>query len=70
MTTNWTLLLNTKQDRSTVSSFASGDISGKEFYSGFVNTSSGGVVRGLLRNYGVDQSRTLARKALSRRSGV
>jgi len=70
MITNWTLLLNTERNRSTVSSFASGEISGRQFYSGFANTSSGGVVRGLLRNYGVDQARTLARKALSRRSGV
>jgi len=70
MTTNWTSLLNTGRNRSTVSSFASGDISGRKFYSGFANTSNGGVVRGLLRNYGVDRARTLARKALSRRSSV
>jgi hypothetical protein len=70
MTTNWTSLLNTKRNRSAVSGFASGNISGREFYSGFAHTSNGGVVRGLLRNYGVDQARTLARKALSRRSGV
>jgi hypothetical protein len=70
MTTNWTSLLNTKRNRSTVSSFASGDMSGREFYSGFANTSKGGVVRSLLRKYGVDQARTLARKALSRRTPV
>lgn len=70
MATNWTSLLDTKRNRCSVSSFASGDISGREFYSGFANTSNGGVVRGLLRDHGVDQARTLARKALSRRSGV
>lgn len=70
MTTNWTSLLNTKRNISTVSNFANGDLSGREFYSVFANTSSGGVVRGLLRNYGVDRARTLARKALYRRSTV
>ena len=68
MTTNWTSLLSTKRNVNTVSSFATGDISGRQFYSAFANTDSGGIVRGLLRNYGVDRARSLARKALSRRS--
>ena len=32
-----------------------------------IMTYSGGTVRGLLRNYGVSNSKRLARKALSRR---
>jgi|TARA_R110000744_G_scaffold10135_1_gene31779 hypothetical protein len=70
MTTNWTSLLNTKRNVSTVSNFAVGKMSGRDFYSTFSGTSSGGIVRGLLRDYGVKQARVLARKALSRRSSV
>jgi len=70
MTTNWTSLLSTKRNISTVSSFANGQMSGRDFYSTFSGTSSGGVVRGLLRDHGVKQARVLARKALSRRLSV
>jgi len=68
MTTDWTSLLSTKRNVATVSNFASGNISGRGLYSVFANTSDGGTVRTLLRSYGVDKARTLARKALSRRS--
>jgi uncharacterized protein YjfI (DUF2170 family) len=67
MTTDWNSLLTTKRNVNTVSSFASGDITGKEFYSSFANTSSGGTVRTLLRERGVTSARVLAQKALSRR---
>ncbi len=68
MTTDWTSLLTTKRNVTAVSSFASGTMSGRQFYSVFANTKSGGTVRSLLRNYGVSKARTLARKALSRRA--
>ena len=70
MTTNWTSLLNTKRNVSTVSNFAEGKMSGRDFYSNFSGTSSGGIVRGLLRDQRVKQARVLARKALSRRSSI
>jgi hypothetical protein len=67
MTTNWNLLLNNKRNMGTVSNFAKGDMSGKEFVSAFAGTNSGGTARSLLRTHGVDKSRTLAKKALYRR---
>jgi uncharacterized protein YjfI (DUF2170 family) len=67
MTTNWNSLLTTKRNITTVSNFASGEMTGKEFYSSFANTSGGGTVRTLLRERGVTSARTLAQKALSRR---
>ena len=67
MTTDWNSLLTTKRNITTVSNFASGDMTGKEFYSSFANTSSGGTVRTLLRERGVTGARVLAQKALSRR---
>ena len=70
MTTDWNSLLGTKRNITTVSNFASGKLSGRSFYSSFANTSGGGTVRSLLRNYGVDRARTLARKALSRRAST
>ena len=45
-------------------------MTGREFYAVFANTSLGGHVRNLLRSYGVDRSRKLARKALNRREFV
>ena len=68
MTTDWSSLLNTKRNVSVVSSFAKGNISGRQFYSMFANTTNGGAARTLLREHGVTQARSLARKALSRRS--
>lgn len=70
MTTDWNSLLSTKRNVTTVSKFASGNISGRSFYSKFANTPVGGTVRSLLRNYGVNRARTLARKALSRRAST
>lgn len=68
MTTDWSTLLKTKRNVSVVSNFAEGNISGRQFYSKFANTDSGGTARTLLREHGVTQARSLARKALSRRS--
>ena len=67
MTTNWTNLLSSKKNVSKVVNFARGQMSGQDFYSHFTNTENGGTVRGLLRDHGVNESRRLARKALSRR---
>ena len=66
--TDWTELLKTKQNFSTVSGFAKGSISGRDFCSAFAGTSSSGVVRNLLKTHGVDRARTLASKALYRRT--
>jgi hypothetical protein len=68
MTTNWNSLLNTKRNVSTVSNFAKGDMTGKEFISSFAGTSNSSIARSLLKNYGVDKSRNLAKKALYRRA--
>ena len=67
MTTDWNSLLTTKRNITTVSNFASGAMTGKEFYSSFANTSGAGTVRTLLRERGVTGARVLAQKALSRR---
>jgi hypothetical protein len=67
MTTNWNSILTTKRSFSTVSKFASGKISGKEFSSSFANTPSSGTVNTLLKSHGVEKARVLAQKALSRR---
>ena len=67
MTTNWNVLLTSKKNVNKVVGFAQGQMSGRDFYSHFSNTEGGGVVRGLLRDHGVVNSRRLARKALSRR---
>ena len=66
--TDWNAVLSGRENINAVRSFASGRTSGREFYSSFANTSSGGVVRNLLRNHGVDRARVLARRALARRS--
>lgn len=70
MSTNWNSLLSTKKSTKVVERFASGEMSGRMFYSKFVNTENGGVVRGLFRNHGVSTSRKLAKKALNRRGLV
>tara|TARA_R100000008_G_scaffold54328_1_gene33161 strand:+ start:10698 stop:10910 length:213 start_codon:yes stop_codon:yes gene_type:complete len=67
MTTNWTSILSNRKNRSAVTNFANGNMTGREFYATFANTSLGGHVRNLLRTYGVDRARKLARKALNRR---
>lgn len=68
MTTDWTSVFTTDTNVDTVQNFADGTLSGRQFYSHFANTESGGTVRNLLRHYGVDHARRLARKALSRRA--
>ena len=67
MNTDWKSLLTTKRNVATVSNFATGSITGKEFLSSFANTPGGGTVRTLLRERGVTGARILAQKALSRR---
>ena len=70
VTTDWSSLLSTKKGTKVVKSFASGQISGNAFYSNFVNTENGGIVRNLFRFHGVTSSRKLAKKALNRRGLV
>ena len=70
MTTNWGTLLGTKKSVKYVKQFSNGEMSGRSFYSKYTNTENGGVVRGLFRSHGVDTSRKLAKKALSRRGLV
>ena len=67
MSTDWGTLLSCKKSAKTVTEFAHGEMSGRDFYSHFANTESGGIVRTLLRSHGVVYSKRLARKALSRR---
>lgn len=67
MSTDWGALLSCKKNRKAVTEFAHGEMSGRDFYSRFTNTESGGIVRELLRSHGVVYSKRLARKALSRR---
>jgi len=67
MSTDWGTLLSCKKSVKTVSDFAHGEMSGRDFYSHFANTERGGIVRKLLRSHGVVSSKRLARKALSRR---
>ena len=66
-TTDWNAVLTNRTSVNVVSQFAPGSMSGRQFYSAFSNTPSGGVVRNLLRTHGVDRARVLARKALNRR---
>ena len=65
--TDWNWILSNKTSRRVVLEFVSGQLSGRGLYSYFVNTKLGGQVRNLLRVHGVEGSRRLARKALSRR---
>ena len=67
MSTDWGALLSCKKSLKTVTEFAHGEMSGRDFYSRFANTENGGIVRTLLRNHGVVYRKRLARKALSRR---
>ena len=63
---DWTGILSNKKSVKAVKQFATGTTSGRELYSEFANTNSGGEVRTLLRTYGVTYGRRLARKALKR----
>lgn len=67
MVTNWSLI-SAVAGLSTVKSFATGEISGKQFYSNVVGTDASGVVRTLLREHGTAKARRLARKAIRRRA--
>ena len=64
---DWTNVLSNRTKVSKVKKFAAGQTTGRELYSGFANTDSGGEVRTLLRTHGVTYGRRLARKALKRR---
>lgn len=69
MTTDWNTILSNRQSVSVAQKFATGNLSGSEFYSYHANTASGGEVRSLLRaEGGVTRARMLTRKALNRRS--
>lgn len=69
MTTDWNAILSNRGNVRVARQFAMGNLSGSEFYSYHAGTESGGKVRSLLRaEGGVDRARTLARKALNRRS--
>ncbi len=68
--TDWNSVLRNRSSVRAVRNFANGQTSGRQFYASFANTSTGGVVRNLLRDHGVDRARSLARRALSRRGSV
>jgi len=69
--TDWESVLKTRNDRSVITAFAEGLCSGRQLTLYFTGTTpQAGVIRNLLRVYGVDHARTLAGKALSRRQLV
>lgn len=68
MTTDWNSILTNRRNVTLARQFATGNLSGSEFYSYFAGTESGGEVRTLLRNGGVERARNLTRKALNRRN--
>jgi hypothetical protein len=69
MTTDWNSILSNRTSVSVAKQFATGNLSGSDFYSFHMGTESGGEVRSLLRaEGGVNRARTLTRKALSRRN--
>ena len=70
MTTDWNSILVNRENVNAVHSFANGRISGEDFYARFSGTKLGGHVRNLLRTYGVERARILAKKALNRRELV
>jgi hypothetical protein len=70
MTTDWNSILVNRENVNAVHSFANGRISGEDFYARFSCTKLGGHVRNLLRTYGVERARILAKKALNRRELV
>lgn len=70
MATDWSSILLNRQNVNIVNNFANGRISGMEFYHKFSGTELGGHIRNLLRTYGVEHARILAKKALNRRELV
>lgn len=65
---NWNVIVD-ELGTSEVRSFALGNLSGRQFYESAMCTfgESSPQVRNLLRNYGVNKARQIARKALKRR---
>lgn len=61
---NWTRLIN--KNKQAVVNFAKGEVSGRDFYNTYFRGTPN-EARQLVRERGVDESRTLARKALRRR---
>jgi hypothetical protein len=70
MFTDWNSILSNRGNVHTVNNFANGSISGEDFYARFCGTPLGGSIRNLLRTYGVERARILAKKALNRRELV
>ncbi len=70
MMTDWNAILSNRKNVSLARQFATGSITGREFYSHFAGTDTGGEVRSLLRTGGVNRARTLTRKALNRRNVI
>lgn len=69
--TDWESVLKTRNDKNVVTAFAEGMCSGRQLTLYFAGKNpQAGVVRNLLRTYGVDHARNLAGKALSRRQLV
>ena len=65
--TNWNSLVTNRRNRRNLTLFASGQKSGRAFYSDYAGGQLGGTVRNLLKENGVDRARNLAKKALRRR---
>jgi hypothetical protein len=65
---NWNSVLVDNGDLFLFGLFAGGHLSGRQLYAHYVNGDQGGIVRGLLRKYGVSRLRGLAKKAVERRS--
>ena len=63
--TNWNLIFVT--NRIAVEKFAAGG-SSRNLFEAFANTYAAGEVRKLIRGRGTNEARTLARKAVARRS--
>ena len=52
MTTDWNSILSNRKNVTAVTKFANGGTSGREFYSSFANTSTGGNVRKIAKACG------------------
>ena len=65
---NWNDLTGNNAKINLLRQFANGAVSGRQLYAVYKNTAHGGLVRGLLRDKGVEDARRLAKRALERRS--
>jgi hypothetical protein len=65
---NWNDLTANTSQVNLLRQFIKGDVSGRQLYDVYKNTAYGGIVRGLLREKGVEDARRLAKRALERRS--